>query len=115
MVTGALHIRGETLPFENSLRTHVALQLENIDLPRYVGYSPQKLPVSLDAGKLDGRIEVQFTQAQRGKEPAVVVKGGLALRDLAMSTPGCELAKLAPSRLTGSTSISSRRRVESSR
>src|SRR6476659_5075818 len=24
-----LHIRGETLPFENSLRTHVALQLEN--------------------------------------------------------------------------------------
>jgi hypothetical protein len=90
-----LHIRGETLPFENSLRTHVALQLENVDLPRYVGYSPQKLPVSLDSGKLDGRIEVQFTQAQRGKEPAVVVKGGLALRDLAMSTPGRELAKLA--------------------
>ena len=90
-----LHIRGETLPFENSLRTHVALQLENVDLPRYVGYSPQKLPVSLDSGKLDGRIEVQFTQAQKGKDPAVIVKGGLAFRDLAMSTPGRELAKLA--------------------
>jgi hypothetical protein len=70
-----LHIRGETHPFEDSLRTHVALQLDNVDLPRYVGYSPQKLPVSLDSGKLDGRIEVQFTQAQKGKEPAVVVKG----------------------------------------
>jgi uncharacterized protein involved in outer membrane biogenesis len=90
-----LHIRGETHPFEDSLRTHVALQLDNVDLPRYVGYSPQKLPVSLDSGKLDGRIEVQFTQAQKGKEPAVVVKGGLAFRDLAMSTPGRELAKLA--------------------
>ena len=90
-----LHIRGETLPFEDSLRTHVALQLENVDLPRYVGYSPQKLPVTLDSGKLDGRIEVQFTQARKTKDPAIVVKGSLALRELALSTPGRELAKVA--------------------
>ncbi len=102
VVNGApLHVRGETLPFEDSLRTHVALQLENVDLPRYVGYSPQKLPVSLDSGKLDGRIEVQFTHAQKAKEPAIVMKGGLALRDLAMSTPGRELGRLALIQIDG--------------
>jgi len=102
VVNGApLHIRGETLPFEDSLRTHVALQLEGLDLPRYVGYSPAKLPVNLDAGKLEGRIEVQFTQARKAMEPAVIVKGTLALHDLAVSTPGRELARLALVRADG--------------
>jgi uncharacterized protein involved in outer membrane biogenesis len=81
-VNGApLVIRGETLPFENSLRTHVALQLEGFDLPRYMGYSPTPLPVKLQAGKLDGRIQVRFTQAN-AKEPAIDVSGNLAVNDL---------------------------------
>ena len=102
VVNGApLRIRGETLPFENSLRTHVVLQLDGFELPRYVGYSPTPLPVKLDAGKLDGRIDVQFTHSQGAKEPAVVVQGNLALRDLAVSTPERELAKLESLRADG--------------
>ena len=100
-VDGApLAIRGETLPFENSLRTHVALQLEGFDLPRYMGYSPSPLPVKLEAGKLDGRIEVRFTQAQ-AKEPTVELSGNLALRDLKISAADRELAKLTAVRADG--------------
>jgi hypothetical protein len=95
VVNGApLHVRGETLPFENSLRTHVALQFDGLELPRYVGYSPTPLPVKLDAGKLDGRIEVLFTQS-KAKDPSVEVKGNLAISDLAVSSEQRELAKLA--------------------
>ena len=91
VVNGApLHIKGETLPFENSLRTHVALQLQNLDLPRYVGYSPTPLPVKLDTGKVDGRIEVRFTQAT-AKDAAIDVSGQLALSNLAVSGPDGKL------------------------
>jgi uncharacterized protein involved in outer membrane biogenesis len=81
-----LHIKGETLPFENSLRTRIALQLEDLDLPRYVGYSPSPLPVKIDTGKVGGRIEVHFTQAN-AKDAAINVAGQLALNGLAVSGP----------------------------
>ena len=100
-VNGApLAIRGETMPFENSLRTHVALQLEGFDLPRYMGYSPSPLPVKLEAGKLGGRIEVRFTQAQ-AKEPTIELSGNLQLRDVAVSAADRELAKLGTVRADG--------------
>ncbi len=100
-VNGApLAIRGETMPFENSLRTHVALQLEGFDLPRYVGYSPSPLPVKLEAGKLDGRVEIRFTQAQ-AKEATVELSGNLVLRDVAVSASDRELAKLSAVRADG--------------
>src|SRR5258708_36214122 len=88
------------MPFENSLRTHVALQLEGFDLPRYVGYSPSPLPVKLEAGKLDGPVEIRFTQAQ-AKEPTVELSGNLALRDVAVSASDRELAKLSAVRADG--------------
>ncbi len=89
-----LHIKGETLPFENSLRTRIALQLESFDLPRYVAYSPSPLPVKLDTGKVDGRIEVHFTQAS-AKEAAINLSGQLALNDLSVSGPDGKLASAA--------------------
>jgi uncharacterized protein involved in outer membrane biogenesis len=82
----SLRLKGETLPFENSLRTHIALDMDSLDLTRYVEYSPSPLPVSIDAGKLDAKLSVRFTQAA-GKDPSVDVTGTLALRDLKVSAP----------------------------
>ncbi len=81
-----MHLTGETQPFENSLRTHVALDLDALELPRYIAYAPSGLPVRLDHGKLDARISVRFTQAA-GKNPSVDIAGTLALRELAVSSP----------------------------
>jgi Domain of Unknown Function (DUF748) len=82
----ALRLKGETLPFENSLRTHLALDLDSLDVQRYVEYSPTPLPVKIDGGKLDAKLSVRFTQAA-GKDPSVDVAGTLALRDLKVSAP----------------------------
>ena len=82
-----LRLKGETLPFENSLRTHLALDLDSLEVPRYVEYSPTALPVKVDAGKLDARLSVRFTQAA-GKQPSVDVAGTIGLRDVRLSTPG---------------------------
>ena len=83
----AVTLTGETLPFENSLRTHVSIDLDALDVARYVEYAPAPLPVKVDAGKLDARLSVRFVQAA-GKEPSVDVSGKLALRDLRLSSPG---------------------------
>jgi uncharacterized protein involved in outer membrane biogenesis len=82
----ALRLKGETLPFENSLRTHIALDLDSLDVKRYVEYSPSPLPVNIGAGMLDAKLSVRFTQAA-GKDPSVDVAGTLALRDLKVSAP----------------------------
>ena len=90
-----LRVKGETLPFENSLRTHIALDLDAFDIHRYVEYSPSPLPVKVDDGKLDARISVRFTQAA-GKDPSVDIAGKLGLRDVRLSTPeGGPLARFA--------------------
>ena len=75
---------GETLPFEQSLRTQVAIQFESLDIPRYAGYSPAALPVKVDAGKLDTRLLVRFTHAA-GKDPSIDIAGTVALRDARLS------------------------------
>lgn len=86
-----LKLTGETLPFENSLRTNVAIDLQAFEVPRYVEYSPTALPVKVDAGKLDARLAVRFTQAA-GRNPSVDVAGTLGLTDLRLSTPEGALA-----------------------
>jgi hypothetical protein len=89
-----LRVTGETLPFENSLRTHIALDLDALDLRRYVEYSPVPLPVKIESGKLEATLSVRFTQADR-RNPTVDVAGKLALSDLAVSNPAGEpLAKV---------------------
>ena len=80
-----LKVEGETLPFEDSLRTHIALDLQALEVPQYVAYSPTALPIKVEAAKLDAKLSVRFTQG--GKDPSIDVSGTLGLRDVKLSTP----------------------------
>ncbi len=80
-----LQLAGETLPFENSLATHVKVDLDALEIHRYVAYSPAELPLKVDAGKLDAHLSVRFTQAA-GKNPSVDVAGKLALHGVEVSS-----------------------------
>jgi hypothetical protein len=94
-VNGAdLRLAGETLPFEDTLRTHFTLALDAVDLRRYLEYSPVALPFKVEGAMLDANISVRFTQAA-GKQPSVDVAGTAALRDVAMRTADGPLAKFA--------------------
>ncbi|HUP30797.1 MAG TPA: DUF748 domain-containing protein, partial [Usitatibacter sp.] len=89
-----LRLAGETLPFENSLRTHFTLALEAVDLRRYLEYVPVALPFQVEGAMLDANISVRFTQAA-GKQPTVDVAGTAALHDVSMRTADGPLAKFA--------------------
>jgi hypothetical protein len=83
-----LKVVGETLPFENSLRTQIALDLQALEVPQYVVYSPTALPVKVEAAKLDARLSVRFIQGQ--KDPSIDVSGTMGLRDVKLSSPQLE-------------------------
>ncbi len=80
-----LKLSGETLPFENTVRTHFNLDIRALDVPRYLAYLPMDLPVKVDSGKLDAGISLRVTQSP-GQEPKVDLAGTAALGDVSLST-----------------------------
>jgi len=92
-VNGApLLVTGETLPFEDTLRTHFTLDLNALEVPRYLAYLPTSIPVRVDSGVLDAHVTVSFTQGA-GKQPSIEAAGMAALRDVAVSGPAGELLR----------------------
>ncbi len=83
-----LKVVGETLPFEDSLRTQITLDLQALEVPQYVVYSPSALPVKVEAAKLDARLSIRFIQGK--KDPSIDVSGTLGLRDVKLSSPQLE-------------------------
>ena len=85
VVNGApVKLTGEALPFEDTVRTHFNLDLQAVDVPRYLGYLPAGLPVKVDSGRLDARVSLRFTQAA-GRDPIVDIAGNVALSGVALS------------------------------
>jgi uncharacterized protein involved in outer membrane biogenesis len=94
-VNGApLLITGETMPFEDTLRTHFTLDVSAVDVRRYLEYAPVPLPVKVESGTLDAHLTVRFTQAT-GKAPAIDVAGTAGLRDVAVANAEGPMAKFA--------------------
>lgn len=80
-----LRIAGQTKPFADSRESDVDFTLDHLDLPRYLGYVPAKLPVAIPRGQLSGKLDLQFVQAKSG--PQVRLGGQLQLDDFALATP----------------------------
>ncbi|MBD8872587.1 DUF748 domain-containing protein [Rhodanobacter sp. DHB23] len=80
-----LRIAGQTKPFADSLESDISFSLDHLDLPRYLGYVPAKLPVAIPRGQLSGKLDLQFVQAKSG--PQVRLGGQLQLDDFALATP----------------------------
>ncbi len=90
-----LSLSGETMPFDDSLETHLDVNVDALDLHKYLGYSPVPLPLTVDSALIDAQLKVVFTQS-KGKPSLVRIKGRAALRKLAVSTAADQpLAKLA--------------------
>ena len=79
----ALGVQGDTLPFADTHLASVNLHLDGFDLTRLVPYLPFEPRAKLRAALLDARLALQFQQAP-GKAPQVLLRGGAALRDLAL-------------------------------
>jgi hypothetical protein len=78
-----LELKGRTKPFDASLETIVDLHLSNVDLPRYLGYSPVPLPVRVDRGRLSTALDIAVVRRQ-DKTLSATVKGTVRLDDVVL-------------------------------
>lgn len=94
-VDGApVELKGETKPFQDTLETHVAINVDSLDVPEYMGYLPLGIPVRVDSGRLDTRINLNFQQT-KDKPPTLQINGKAGLRDVTVSAPEGPLGHFA--------------------
>ncbi len=84
-------LAGKTLPFADKIEATLEIDADDIDLPQYLDYLPQKLPLRLTAGLLDSRLIATFSQ-QRGQKPSLQLNGDLAIKGAAIATADGEPA-----------------------
>lgn len=88
-----MRIEGQTKPFASTLESSVSFRLDHLDLPRYLGYVPVKLPVAIPRGLLSGMFDLHFVQAR--PTPQLQLTGNLQLDDFALdNSRGEAIARL---------------------
>ena len=78
-------LKGRTKPFKDTLETALDLNIDKLDLPRYVEYVPVKLGFRMPSGQLDTRLTLSFVQ--QSPRPLVLVKGSAGLNKLRVTEP----------------------------
>ena len=85
----ALRLTGQTKPFASTRESVMSFHIDHLDLPRYLGYAPTMLPVSIAQGQLSGQLDLHFIADP--KTPQLSLSGKLQLDQLAVrasdSTP----------------------------
>ncbi|WP_227245762.1 DUF748 domain-containing protein [Paraburkholderia caribensis] len=75
-----LAIDGRTKPFAASRESEVSLRFDGLDVPKLLSYSPAKLPVTVQAGKLSSDLKVSFVMT--GDAPTLRITGTTDLADI---------------------------------
>ena len=74
-------LKGELKPFADTQEYVVKLRFDSIDLPRYLAYLPQPLPVTVHNGRLDVDLDLSYRTSASTK-PALQLAGRLDLTTL---------------------------------
>ncbi len=78
-VNGApFQLTGETRPFHDTRQTSLKIELDALQLPKYLDYSPVPIKFKLTSGQLDTRLALAFTTIQ-DKPQSLMVFGDVAL------------------------------------
>jgi uncharacterized protein involved in outer membrane biogenesis len=87
-INGApLHIGGFSKPFHSSHESTVDLVIDNLQINKYLEYSPLPLNFKVPSGELNGKLNVSFRTAK--DSPSVfTITGNLALTELAVEKSG---------------------------
>ena len=72
---------GETKPFKDSLETHLDININDLDIPFYMAYSPIKMRFKMPSGLLDINTKVSYIQ-YKDRPPSLNLSGDVALRKL---------------------------------
>ncbi|MGH7826423.1 MAG: DUF748 domain-containing protein [Candidatus Binatia bacterium] len=95
VVNGApLEIGGETKPFKDSLETVLHFDLNSVNIPKYLEYSPVELNFKFPSGQLSGELAATF-RTVKDKPPVLSISGNLAVTELVLQEKdGAPLMKL---------------------
>jgi len=95
LVNGApFHLAGDTKPFKESLESVVGLEIEKLEVAKYIEYSPVPLNFTVPSGQLDGKITASF-KTSKGNLPSLSITGNLGITELQMvQKTGSQVVKL---------------------
>jgi hypothetical protein len=92
-----LLLKGKARPFSDAKEATVDLNLDDVDLPRYLEYLPAKPNFKLPSARLSAKLTANFRQAP-GKPAALVLGGEASIKALELQqadgTPVLKLAAL---------------------
>ena len=89
-----VNISGGAKLFKDPLESVVQINIDNLQIPKYLQYAPVELDFKLPSGRIDGKVTVSFKTA-KGQESVLAIAADLALRDLVMQEKnGVALLKL---------------------
>jgi len=115
-----LELKGETKPFKETHETTLNVDLDALELPRYVEYSPVALPFRVPSGTLDTRLRLVFRTTPDDKPAQMLLAGEAGLRKLvvqhrdgapAVSLPALDVA-VDPVDLIGNRALVKSVRIE---
>ena len=90
-----LEIIAEAKPFKESHEAKVHLDIEDLELGKYLEYSPVPLRIRVPSARLDTRLVLSFAMAQSGGLQTLALSGTASLRRLAVQhADGAPLAAL---------------------
>src|SRR4029077_1449770 len=88
VVNGApLVIGGETKPFKDSRESTLHLNIDNLQIPKYLEYSPVELNFTVPSGQIDGKLNASFRTA-KDKPSVLAISGNVALQNFTMQEKG---------------------------
>ncbi len=79
-------IKGNAKPFAESHESYIDINIQDLDLPKYLSYSPMKMNFKLISGSLDIAGKVSFIE-YKDKGSSVVVCGNVIIRQLTDEDP----------------------------
>ena len=79
-----LSAKGTSKPFNHTLETHFAINLDKLDLPYYLSYLPGERNFNLAAGTLTTRLDLVYVQPKASK-PRLILKGTVTINDFLVS------------------------------
>jgi len=83
----SFELQGRSLPFSETHESMLDLELDGVDLTRFVGYVPAALPFELRSARLGSALKLAFSQAE-GATPSIAVTGSAKLDAIDLREPG---------------------------
>jgi uncharacterized protein involved in outer membrane biogenesis len=75
-----VQIDGETKPFKDSRESTIHLDIDKLQIPKYVEYSPVELNFKVPSGQLDGRLTATF----KDKPSVLSISGNVGIKELVL-------------------------------